>query len=156
MLGWSGKLPVPEYSQDGRPPRRTILTADLVDLWNASFFLRRGVEVVLYKGRERRTGRNAGIVDVNLPGFDDYPGAEDEDDYDDDDSDDYDDYGDRYRYGAYGKRIESQMSQWQQARRIRQERRRADQKHHNNRRNRRTPKETENTYSLWVTCVQPE
>jgi hypothetical protein len=35
-------------------------------MWNAHFFNARSVEVVLYKGRERRTGPDAGMVD-NLP-----------------------------------------------------------------------------------------
>ena len=63
-------MPVPQYSPDGRPPKRSTLAADVVDLWNTSFFRVRGVEMVLYKGRERRSGRYAGTVDVNLPGFD--------------------------------------------------------------------------------------
>ena len=63
-------MPVPQYSADGRPPKRSTLAADVIDLWNASFFRMRGVEVILYKGRERRSGRYAGTVDMNLPGFD--------------------------------------------------------------------------------------
>ena len=70
-LAWSSKLPVPDYARDGRPPKRTTLTADLIDLWNTSFFFKRGVEVVLFKGRERRSGRGAGSVELHLPGFDD-------------------------------------------------------------------------------------
>ena len=97
-LAWTGTMSVPQYSADGRPPKRSTLAADVIDLWNASFFIRRGAELVLYKGRERRSGRDIGAVDIHLPGFDDY------DDYDDDDtiSDDSEYDNDRHRYGAYG------------------------------------------------------
>ena len=67
-LSWAGKLPLPEFSH-GPPPRRSSLVADLIDLWNVSFFLPRQVEVVLYKGRERRSGPNAGTIDHHMPGF---------------------------------------------------------------------------------------
>ena len=46
-MSWAGTMPVPEYSGDGRPPKRATLTADVVDLWNTSFFRARGVEVVV-------------------------------------------------------------------------------------------------------------
>ncbi|KXN87939.1 hypothetical protein AN958_07949 [Leucoagaricus sp. SymC.cos] len=65
-LAWSGRLPVPSDNRGGQPPRRTTLVADLVDLWNTSFFLSRGVEVVLYKGRERRSGPKIGTIDHEL------------------------------------------------------------------------------------------
>ncbi|KAI6164973.1 hypothetical protein EDD17DRAFT_1872070 [Pisolithus thermaeus] len=68
-LGWAGKLPLPDLSR-GPPPRRSVLVADLVDLWNESFFLPRRVEVVLCKGHERRSGPNKGVIDYQLPGFD--------------------------------------------------------------------------------------
>jgi len=49
-------------------PSESTLAADPVDLWNSAFFLVRGVEVVLYKGRERRSGPNAGSsIDSFLP-----------------------------------------------------------------------------------------
>jgi hypothetical protein len=60
-LAWTGRLPAP-----GRPQKKTNLAAELIDMWNVSFFFPRGVEVVLYKGRERRTGPSAGLVDIQL------------------------------------------------------------------------------------------
>ncbi|KAI1788993.1 hypothetical protein LXA43DRAFT_599309 [Ganoderma leucocontextum] len=51
-LAWAGTMPVPQYSPDGRPPKRSTLVADMVDLWNTSFFRMRGVEMILYKGGE--------------------------------------------------------------------------------------------------------
>lgn len=66
---WAGQLPVP--SLGAALPRRSILAADLVDLWNDKFFYLRGVELRLYKGKEKRTGKNAGIVEKHLPGYED-------------------------------------------------------------------------------------
>jgi hypothetical protein len=43
----------------------------LINLWNVSFFGPRGVELVLYKGRERRTGPHAGQLDPDLTSYDD-------------------------------------------------------------------------------------
>jgi hypothetical protein len=43
----------------------------LINLWNELFFGPRGVELVLYKGRERRTGRNAGQLDSELASHED-------------------------------------------------------------------------------------
>lgn len=67
---WTGQLPV-AGGRDGRPPRRSKLAQDLVELWNASFFQPRGIEMILYKGKERRTGPQAGILEPALFGEDD-------------------------------------------------------------------------------------
>ena len=68
---WTGRFPIPESAKqpDGRPPRHQVVAADLVELWNSSFFTPRGAELILYKGRERRSGKYAGRVDSDLPGF---------------------------------------------------------------------------------------
>lgn len=63
---WTGHLPVGGLGRDGRTPKPTELSVDLINLWNVSFFGPRGVELVLYKGRERRTGPNAGQLDSEL------------------------------------------------------------------------------------------
>ncbi|PSR73443.1 hypothetical protein PHLCEN_2v10735 [Hermanssonia centrifuga] len=159
-LAWSGKLPVPEYAQDGRPPKRTVLTSDLIDLWNASFFLRRGAEVVLFKGRERRSGRNVGTVELHLPGFENITGLSDSSDSEEEDSDDADD-DDRYRYGAYGgvygRQAGSQLAELQEAKRIRREQKKAEKKRRRQeKKQRRKQKEAEKTYALYVTCVPRE
>lgn len=160
---WSGKLPVPEYAREAGPPRRTILTADLVDLWNVSFFFKRGVELILYKGRERRSGREIGRVDVHLPGFDDYPGDYDSQDEVSDDSEDDDVREDKYRYGAYGggygRQTESQMHDLEEARnrdrRLREKKRAEKKKRRQEQRHRRKQKEAERKYALYITCVTP-
>ncbi|KAF5364368.1 hypothetical protein D9756_000792 [Leucocoprinus leucothites] len=82
-LAWSGRLPVPSDNRSGQPPRRTTLAADLVDLWNTSFFFPRGVEVVLYKGRQRRSGPRVGTIDNGLPEDDSDNSGSEEDEEDD-------------------------------------------------------------------------
>ena len=57
--------------RDGWAPKPAALSADLINLWNVSFFGPRGVELVLYKGRERRTGPQAGQLDSELSDSDD-------------------------------------------------------------------------------------
>lgn len=160
-MAWSGRLPVPEYSSDGRPPKRSTLTADLMDLWNASFFGRRGVEVVLYKGRERRSGRSVGTVDLHLPGFDTY---DDSDDYDSsgDSSDDSseDERDDRYRHGnayggVYGRQVDSQMAELREARRLRRERKAEKKLRRREKKRRAKLRELERKYSLYLTCTSP-
>lgn len=156
-LAWAGKLPVPDLARGGQPPKRSALIADLVDLWNSSFFLIRGVELVLYKGRERRSGRLAGMVDKDLPYLeepDDYPSSEEEDDPDTDDSD-LDAYG-AGRHNVYGNPQE-QLSQVFEAGRRRKEAKmaaKAEQRRRRHEKNRRRrEKYRERKYSLYLTYV---
>ncbi|KAG2077711.1 hypothetical protein BDR04DRAFT_1088817 [Suillus decipiens] len=65
-LAWVGNLPLPEFAK-GHPPSRSSIITDLINWWNKCFFLPRRVEVILYKGRERRSGPHAGTVDNQLP-----------------------------------------------------------------------------------------
>ena len=65
---WLGRLPLP--SQGGRRPKRSTAAIDLVEIWNEWFFHARRTELIIYKGRERKNGKHAGRVDMNLPGFD--------------------------------------------------------------------------------------
>lgn len=152
---------MPEYAQDGRPPKRTTLTADLVDLWNASFFLKRGVELVIYKGRERRSGRGIGTVDLHLPGFDTYDSYSSfsESDSDDSDDDSNDSVDDRHRYGAYGgvygRQVEGQMAELREARRVRRERKAERKRRKMEKKRRRKLREMERKYALYLTCTSP-
>jgi hypothetical protein len=159
-LSWAGKLPLPEFARGGRTPKRSTLAADLVDLWNSSFFLVRGVEVVLYKGRERRSGPNAGVIDRQLPTY----SADDSDSdtsstdlSDSDDSDDLDD--DRSRggyggeYGLYGRAPAGQMPDYSEARRRRQEKKKEKRRRHKEKRMRKKARARENKYALYLTYV---
>lgn len=140
-LGWAGRLPLPDLSR-GPPPRRSVLVADLVDLWNDSFFLPRRVEVVLCKGHERRSGPNKGVIDYQLPGFDvDY----DSDDTSsstssDSDSDMYPGYGRGMDLAESKRRIKEKAEK-----KIRKKEKKA----------RRKAKEREKTYALYLTYVPP-
>jgi hypothetical protein len=63
------------------------VVADMLDLWNTSFFLPRGVEIVLYKGRERRSGPKVGFLDQSLPMDGDDDDSEQSESEEDDESD---------------------------------------------------------------------
>ena len=149
---------MPQYNDDGRPPKRTVLTADLIDLWNASFFLRRGVEAVLFKGRERRSGRNSGVVELHLPGFDDIAAASESESSSSSESES-DDYDDRAKYGpyggAYGRQTATAMAEMAEARRLRRERKRAEKKRRRlEKKQRKKLREAERTYALYITCAE--
>mgnify|MGYP001373196262 CR=1 FL=1 len=62
-LAWTGRLPVPPNNPT--PPRPAVLAAELFHTWNTAFFEPRGVEIVLYRGRQRRSGRLFGRVDLS-------------------------------------------------------------------------------------------
>lgn len=142
-------MPVPQYSPDGRPPKRSTLAADVVDLWNSSFFRMRGVEMVLYKGRERRSGRYAGTVDVNLPGFDKLEVSSPSEDDSEDDSEE-DRYRDRDRYGAYrGSEAEARRRKERKAEKAERRRRKMDRKI------KRRQREMEKSYAVYIQCVPP-
>jgi hypothetical protein len=137
-LAWTGRLPVPPGS---RLPRPSTAVADLVDLWNNQFFTSRSIEAVLYKGRERRSGPDAGAVD-DLPGpdYDDVSTSESSESDDDDDGSDT-------GYGAYERR---------EARRARRAERKAEKKRRRKEKKiRRKAREQEKRYSLWVTYIAP-
>ena len=145
-MAWQGTMPVPQYSPDGRPPKRSTLAADMIDLWNQSFFYQRGVEMILYKGRERRSGRYAGTVDMHLPGFDKFDvssPSEDEDDSDDDR------YRERDRYSAYGRADDDRRARERKADRADRRRRKLEKKI------RQRQKEMDKTYAIYLQCVPP-
>lgn len=160
-LAWSGKLPVPDYAREAGPPRRNLVTADLVDVWNVSFFHKRGVEAVLYKGRERRSGREVGRVDVHLPGFDEY--GDDESEELSEDSEFYDsEKDDRYAHGGtyaspYGRQVENQMHDLYEARirekRLREKRRTDKKKRRQEKKHKRRLRESERKYALYLTYI---
>ncbi|KAI0370181.1 hypothetical protein BV20DRAFT_1052526 [Pilatotrama ljubarskyi] len=153
-MAWAGTLPVPHYSSDDRPPKRSTLAADVIDLWNASFFRPRGVEMVLYKGRERRSGRMAGTVDMNLPGFDERDVSSPSESSDDDDNSAEERQRDRYGAygGVYGRQAEAEL---REARRARRERKAERRRRKMDKKIRRRAKELERTYAVYLQCVQP-
>ncbi|KAI0356544.1 hypothetical protein OH77DRAFT_1503505 [Trametes cingulata] len=153
-MAWAGTLPVPNYSPDGRPPKRSTLAADVIDLWNVSFFHPRGVEMVLYKGRERRSGRMAGTIDMGLPGFDERDVSSPSDSSDDDDGSAEERHRDRYGAygGVYGRQAEAEL---REARRARRERKAERRRRKMDKKIRKRAKELERTYAVYLQCVQP-
>jgi hypothetical protein len=134
------------------------LAAQIIDLWNSVFFVRRGVEVVLYKGRERRSGPSAGIADLPHHLLEDDITSDSESSDDDDDEEFYDD--DRYAataYNVYGRQAygmsQHQMSNIAEARRRRQEARADRKRRRKQKKMRRKVKERERKYGLYITCV---
>jgi hypothetical protein len=153
-LAWTGRLPIPEFARTGRTPKRSTLAADLVDLWNSSFFLARGVEIVLYKGRERRSGPNAGTIDRQLLTYDPDDSLSDDSSSDSSESDDSDvpGYGGD-SYGLYGRQPTMQGVDAGEARRRRLEAKREKKRRHKEKKMRKKAKARENKYALYLTCV---
>ncbi|KAJ7688445.1 hypothetical protein B0H17DRAFT_1169540 [Mycena rosella] len=154
-LAWTGRLPAP-----GRPQRKTTLAADLIDLWNVSFFFPRGVEVVLYKGRERRSGPNAGVADIQLPTYDDHDDGSSSSSSSSEDSDS--EGGGRYPPAAaymYGQQQQpfipgqGSMSEVLEQRRRRREMRAEKKRRRKEKKARRKAKAREKKYALYLTCV---
>ncbi|KAF4619742.1 hypothetical protein D9613_005383 [Agrocybe pediades] len=148
---WTGQLPVPTLGQGGRPPKRSTLTADLVDLWNASFFFPRGVELILYKGRERRTGPQAGHIDTRLAHYDETDDSSSSSSESDSDDSDYE----RRMTDPYGRPIGGQggMAALQEARRRRQERKQEKKRRRKEKKARRKAKARDKTYTVYIACT---
>ncbi|KAG6335044.1 hypothetical protein ID866_4046 [Astraeus odoratus] len=142
-LSWAGKLPIPPFSS-GPPPRRSTLVADLIDLWNVSFFLPRRIEAVLYKGRERRSGPLAGTIDNHLPGFN----VESDSDGTSSSSSSSDSEEDLYPGYARGADLT-------ESRRRLKEKKEEKRRRKRERRARRKAKELEKAYTLYITYVPP-
>lgn len=154
-LLWSGSLPLPSAYNERGPPRRSTVAAEMIELWNSSFFLRRGVEVVLYKGRECRTGPGAGRKSARLDRAEiDESSDESSTDSSLSDSDDgrrQAGYGSHYGGGGggYGEPGGQWGADTEAARRERRHRK----KEKKRRERERKRKEKSKKYSLWITCV---
>ena len=157
---WMGRLPIPESAkQDGRPPKRTVVATDLVELWNASFFTPRGVELVVYKGRERRSGKHAGEFDTKLSGFDitvdditdssTELSANSDDDYVPPGGATYGSYG-----GVYGRQnpttVEGREARLRRKEIVEEEKRKRKEK-----KLKRRLREMDKLYTVYLTCLPP-
>ncbi|KAF9458426.1 hypothetical protein BDZ94DRAFT_1325533 [Collybia nuda] len=147
-LAWAGKLPT-----IGTPQLRSELVKDLVDTWNSLFFFKRGVELVLYQGKRRRSGPHAGLLEQDLPDHEDpsdYPPSSSEDDSEDPDN--------RARiYAGRGNTYGNSMGRsglndvFEERRRHRQE----DIARKRQKNRRRREKYREKKFSLYLTYVPP-
>jgi len=151
-------FPSQSAKQDGRPPKRHVVATDLVELWNDSFFNLRGVELIVYKGRERRNGRQAGIVDSNLPGFnltvDDITDSSTEASEGDSDDDYVPPGGARYgNYGGVYGRQDPTAIEGREARLRRKEIAEEEKRKKKEKKLRRRVRELEKTYALYLTYL---
>jgi len=149
-LAWGGKLPTTDPNRSSRP---STITAELVDLWNNSFFASRGVEVVLFKGHERRSGQGFGQIERNLPGFGDKSDSDTSDLTSSDSSDQSDDkYG---RGGGGGGGGGGYYGSYADSKRKKAERKAEKKRKNKEKKARRRARERERTYALYITCVAP-
>ncbi|KAI9507710.1 hypothetical protein F5148DRAFT_1202727 [Russula earlei] len=148
-LAWAGKLPTTSPDRASRP---SVVTAELIDLWNNSFFAPRGVDVVLYKGHERRSGPWAGQIERNLPGFHENSDSDSSDSSSDTSSSRLSD--DRYgrgpgaaggHYGSYAADSKRRKAE----RKAEKKRKRKEKKAL------RRARERERTYALYISCIPP-
>lgn len=129
----------------GRVPKRATLAGDLLDLWNNSFFLVRGVEVVLYKGRERRSGKSPGVKDLHLPADEDDSLSSSDSESEDDSEDDY-----GRAAGPYGR-----PGEISEARRRRREAKEERRRKRRDKKLRRKERARESRYALYIISTKP-
>lgn len=156
---WLGRLPIPEAAkQDGRAPKRSVVATDLVELWNTSFFIPRGVELIIYKGRERRNGKYAGRIDTDLQGFnltvDDITDSSSELTEGDSEDDYIPPGGARYgnHGGVYGRQDPTTL-EGREARLRRKEIEEEEKRKRKEKKLRRRLRELERSYTLYLTCL---
>jgi len=148
-LSWAGKLPSTDPSRASRP---SLVAADLIELWNNSFFAQRGVEVVLFKGHERRSGPWTGQVERNLPGFGDDSDSDSSTVSSDSDSSE----GKYARAGGGGGGGGGYYGGYAADAKRRKAERKAEKKRKNkDKKARRRARERERTYALYITCITP-
>ncbi|KDQ64924.1 hypothetical protein JAAARDRAFT_28581 [Jaapia argillacea MUCL 33604] len=155
-MAWSRRLPIPDVARTQQVPKRTAVAAEIVDTWNAMFFTPRGVEVVLYKGHERRSGANAGTVDHHLPGFDVNPADISTSESDSSNSDSEDEgYGYGEQGGVYGRQADPRQAEIRDAKRRRKDKKEEQKRKEKEKKLRRKVKEKEKAYTLYITSVEP-
>ncbi|KIJ26984.1 hypothetical protein M422DRAFT_785063 [Sphaerobolus stellatus SS14] len=137
------------YTKGVDAKKRDKLLSRIIDVWNALFFAPRGVELILLRGSQHRSGRDYGRYDPELAGY--------ADDYDSEDSDtlssistgsDFDEsfgYYNRSRYGTDPYIMESK-----EAKRAKKVAKKRKQRRGQVRRN-----EAAQLYSLYLTCINP-
>ena len=128
------------------------MTAELIDLWNNSFFAQRGVEVVLFKGHERRSGPWIGQVERNLPGFGDGSDSDSSPSL----SSDSDSSDDKYARGGAGGPGGGYYGGYAADAKRRKAERKAEKKRKNKEKKaRRRARERERTYAIYISCITP-
>jgi hypothetical protein len=126
------------------------VAAELVDLWNTSFFASRGVEVILFKGHERRSGSYVGQIERNLPGFDSDSDSSGSLSSSDSSGLDDDKYG---RGGGGGPGYYG--GTYPDSKRRKAERKAEKKRKNKEKKARRRARERERTYALYISCITP-
>lgn len=151
-LAWAGKLPTADPARHSQ--RRSAMTAELIDLWNTSFFQQRGVEVVLFKGRERRSGPAIGSIESRLPTFDDSDSiSSSSSSSEDSDLSGDDKYGRAGPYGPYARPTDPYSAEVREAQRRTREKKSEKKRREKEKKARRKAREREKAYALYLTCV---
>ena len=145
-LSWAGKLPATDPNRASRP---SLVAADLIELWNNSFFAQRGAEVVLFKGHERRSGPWTGQVERNLPGFGDGSDSDSSSSV----SSGSDSSDGKYARGGGGGGYYGGYAA--DAKRRKAERKAEKKRKNKDKKARRRARERERTYALYITCITP-
>jgi hypothetical protein len=141
-LAWAGRLPVPPNSL---PRKRSELASELVDLWNNNFFRARGVEMVLFKGKERRTGPRAGAIEDYLPQYDDSSASSSSESSEESDGSDY-----MPTAGVYGRPNTADLAEIARRRR---EAKMEKKRRHKEKKQRKRDKAKAKSYSLYMSCL---
>ncbi|KAI0047307.1 hypothetical protein FA95DRAFT_1267312 [Auriscalpium vulgare] len=151
-LAWAGKLPTADPT---RAAKRSNMTADLIELWNNSFFQQRGVEVVLFKGRERRSGPQTGSIEHRLPAYDesDDDSSSSSPSSSESDSSGDDKHGRAGPYGPYGRPTDPYAAA--DAKRRKAEKKAEKKRRRKEKKAKRKARERERTYAIYVTCIAP-
>lgn len=149
-LAWAGKLP------SAGTTKGSTLAMELIDLWNTAFFHQRGVDIILFRGRERRTGKHAGQIESALPGHDDE--TDDSEDSSSSLSDDSDLSDSDRDYRAqpsayYGRPEDAYQAEMRDAKRRAKDKKAEKRRKHKEKKARRKAKERERRYSLYIACL---
>ncbi|KAH6915444.1 hypothetical protein BKA70DRAFT_1258963 [Coprinopsis sp. MPI-PUGE-AT-0042] len=148
---WTGQLPA-QPLPTGEPPHPSTVAEKVIATWNTSFFEPRGIEVVLYRGIQRRSGAQYGRKDLNhtqLEGTDSDTDEEDTESSSETDSDDGDPYGEGGMPAVTGNPELANMARkryWEERIRVKQRRRARRERNKRRRMNKK--------YRLFITCVR--
>ena len=153
---------------DARITRLAAEVAEIIETWVGIFFQPRGVELVLFRGRERRSGPLKGRIEERLPlsSAPRHRGRHEESDSESSSlsssSESDDEEPDRYRYGAYSARHgvtgdHPSMRQLQEMRYQRKAARAAKKAEKRRRaRERKQRREREQVYSIGIFCTSQQ
>jgi hypothetical protein len=147
IAAWQGRFPVSKKGRLVRISRRGYVLSNLIDAWNDNFLLPRGVEMVLYRDRDRFSGPQAAVQPMDE--------SSDESDISDSDSED-DSEEDRYR-GGLGRGIYGvgQTTQEKMQRQALKREKQAERKKREKMRKKADREEEGRVYGLYLGGVNP-